>query len=62
MTGLLRVDSGFACFGLVFTRGVCTRAAPIAGWCVGKGWREVASYWRRRGAGTLFYDDDLGRW
>ncbi len=50
MTILLRITQAQACFGLVIIGGRIVRAAPIAGWTLGKQGRAVATYYQRRGA------------
>lgn len=54
MSYLVRVDSGFACFGLVVDDGIVTRCAPITRWALGKAGRDVVAYWRRRGASVTW--------
>lgn len=44
------VSLPWATFGLRVEDGVVKEAAPIARWCIGRSEREVAAYWRRRGA------------
>jgi hypothetical protein len=50
MTYLVRVDSGFACFGFVVAGGRVVRSAPITKWAIGRLGRDVVAYWRNRGA------------
>lgn len=50
MTYLVRVDSGFACFGFDVVDGIVTRCAPITRWALGEPGRDVVAYWRKRGA------------
>lgn len=47
---LVRVDVPFACFGFEVAGGHVVRAAPVAGWMVGKRGAEMVTYWRSRGA------------
>lgn len=44
------VSLSHATFALVVSDGRVVDAAPIARWCVGRREREVAEYFRRRGA------------
>jgi hypothetical protein len=44
------VSLPYATFGIVTSNGRVTDAAPIARWAVGKDEREVAAYFRRKGA------------
>lgn len=48
---LVRVDNGFAVFGLIVDdAGFVTEAAPIAKWSEGRRGRDVVRYFRERGA------------
>ena len=47
---LIWVSLPYATFGLITGGGVVTDAAPVAGWAVGKDERQVAAYYRRKGA------------
>ena len=47
---LVRVEQPHACFAFEVTDGLVTRAAPIAGWTVGKPGRDVVGYYRDRDA------------
>jgi hypothetical protein len=40
----------YATFALILRAGIVTRAAPIAGWAVGKDEARVLGYYRRKGA------------
>jgi hypothetical protein len=44
------VSLPYATFGLFSHDGKIIAAAPIAGWTVGRSERDVAAYFRRRGA------------
>ena len=49
------IDVPWACFGLIVEGetaddAVVVESAPIAGWCTGKLWKIVYSYWRAKGA------------
>jgi hypothetical protein len=44
------VSLNYATFGLRVEEGVVVDAAPIARWAIGKTERQVADYYRRRGA------------
>jgi hypothetical protein len=44
------VSLPYATFALVLRDGIVTRAAPIAGWAVGKEEARVLRYYRRKGA------------
>jgi hypothetical protein len=46
---LWRIEAGHFVAGLVARRGVVVQAAPILGWSVGRSWREVKVWMRRRG-------------
>lgn len=50
MTRIIQVLLPHATFGLIVSGGMIVEAAPIARWAVGRGEREVAGYYRRRGA------------
>lgn len=43
---LLQIDTGYACAGIVVEDGVCTEAAPIFAWMVGKSLEEIKR-WRK---------------
>ena len=45
-----RVTLPYATFALILRAGVVVRAAPIAGWAVGKDEARVLGYYRRKGA------------
>jgi hypothetical protein len=47
---LIWVSLPYATFGLIVSGGVVADAAPVAGWAVGKDEREVAVFYRRKGA------------
>jgi hypothetical protein len=47
---LVQVILPWATFGLVVTAGRVTLAPPVAGWAAGRDEREVAAYYRQRGA------------
>jgi hypothetical protein len=47
---LVRVEQRHACFAFEVTDGLVTRAAPIAGWTVGKRGSAVVGYYRDRDA------------
>jgi len=56
---LVRVDNGFAVFGLVVDdAGVVVEAAPIARWAEGRRGREVVRYFRGRGAKVSWKEID----
>jgi hypothetical protein len=44
------VSLPYATFGIAVSAGVVVEAAPIARWTLGRDEREVAGYFRRRGA------------
>ncbi len=44
------VSVSYATFGLGVKRGVIVDAAPIAHWCIGQPEKQIADYWRSRGA------------
>lgn len=46
----VRVSLPWATFGLRVEHGTVVDAAPIARWAIGKPERDVAAYFRRRGA------------
>lgn len=43
------IDAPHFCCGLVVQAGRVIEAAPIVGWAMGKPWREVRAYMRRKG-------------
>lgn len=47
---LIHVDLGHATFGLVVDGGRVVDCAPVALWALGRGERQVADYYRGRGA------------
>lgn len=47
---LVRVDTDYACFGFDVRNGRVAKAAPIAGWMVGRTGKAMVDYWRGRGA------------
>ena len=49
MTSLLiRIRARHYCAGLVTVDGVCTEAAPILRWAIGKRWSSLESYFHRK--------------
>lgn len=50
MTRWIWVSLSHATFGIGIRDGVVADAAPIARWAVGKDERQVADYYRRKGA------------
>ena len=57
MSRMIWVSLPHATFGVVTSAGVVTDAAPIALWAVGKSEREVAAYYRRKGARFAALDE-----
>lgn len=47
---LIRVELSYAVFGVLARDGIVIDAAPIAGWAIDRPEREVADYYRRKGA------------
>ena len=50
------VSLTYATFGIAVADGVVTDAPPIAKWVLGRDEREVAAYFRRRGADIVALD------
>lgn len=48
--GLYRITLTYACFGIVIHNGVCTEAAPIAIWMIGKHKSIITKWLRERNA------------
>lgn len=41
---IIQLDTEYACGGIIIKEGVCTEAAPIFRWMIGKTYEEIKSW------------------